>query len=80
MKGGINVVYRVTDVELLDKKIKLSGLKSSFIVQNLGISKQGYYLKKNGKTPFKTAEVYVMCDLLNINDDDEKLAVFSPES
>ena len=67
------------DSELLKKKIKDSGVKTAHISETLGFSRQGFYKKLNGITPFRAAEVYVLCDLLSINDED-KIKIFSPKS
>lgn len=61
---------------LLDKKIEESGLKVSFIIEKLGLSHNGFYKKKNGITPFRASEVYVLCDLLKITDEGEKKLIF----
>lgn len=66
------------NTELLDKKIEESGLKVSFIVEKLGLSHNGFYKKKNGITPFRTSEIYVLCDLLRITDEEEKKLIFMP--
>ena len=66
------------NTELLDKKIDESGLKVSFIVDKLGLSHNGFYKKKNGETPFRASEVYVLCDLLRITDENEKKLIFMP--
>lgn len=68
------------NTQLLDDKITESGLKVSFIIEKLGLSHNGFYKKKNGVTPFRTAEVYVLCDLLRITDPEEKEKIFSPKS
>lgn len=65
------------DTQLLDKRIEESGLKVSFLIEKLGLSPNGFYKKKNGDTPFRTAEVYVLCDLLNISNE-EKGKIFFP--
>ena len=66
------------NTELLDKKIEESGLKVSFIIEKLGLSHNGFYKKKNGVTPFRASEVYVLCDLLRITDEGEKKLIFMP--
>ena len=63
------------DTQLLEDKIKASGLKNSFIIEKLGISAQAYGKKKNNQTPFRVSEVFVICSLLNISDD-EKAEIF----
>jgi len=76
-------MYNVLDVEiqesekfiadgLLEKYILVSGLKISFLCEMLGISKQGLYKKRIGVTPFKAAEIFVLCDLLKINIEDRQ--------
>lgn len=67
------------DTELLEDKISESGLKIDYIVENLGLSRQGFSKKRKGITPFKVAEVYVLCDLLNIENAD-KVKIFYPKS
>ena len=65
------------DTELLDKAIKRSGLKSSFIADTLGISRQAYNKKRLGQISFRKSEVYVMCDLLGL-DKAESMQIFFP--
>jgi ACT domain-containing protein len=64
---------------LLDEKINNSGLKVNYIVESLGISREAFYKKKNGRTPFRKSEIYVICDLLKITNDEEKTKIFYPE-
>ena len=66
------------NTEMLDEKITASGLKVDFIIDKLGLSPNGFYKKKNGKTPFRIAEVYVLCDLLHITDQNERDQIFLP--
>lgn len=61
----------MTDTQLLDDRIKSSGLKIGFIVGKLGISRQAFDRKKKNEIPFRAAEIYVLCDLLNIDDEDK---------
>lgn len=65
------------DTERLDRAIKKSGLKQSFISEKMGISKQALSDKKNGKTAFRQSEVYVMCDLLQLSDEESNQIFFS---
>jgi hypothetical protein len=58
--------------ELLDSYICRSGLKIGYICETLGLSRNGFDKKKNGKTTFRASEVYVLCDLLNIAAEDRK--------
>ena len=65
--------------ELLKEKVVNSGLKTGFIVEKLGLSRQGFYNKLNGYTPFTVPEVYVLCSLLSISDEDS-IKIFYPKS
>lgn len=59
------------NTQLLDARIEQSGLKVGHIVETLGLSRNGFDKKRKGKTPFRTAEIYVLCDLLKLNDADK---------
>ena len=67
------------NTQLLDKAIADSGIKVSFIIKQLGLSPEGFYKKKRGETPFRIAEIYVLCDLLRLTERDKQL-IFYPES
>lgn len=67
------------DKELLGVKIQESGLKIGFICEQLGMSRQGFWKKANGLTPFRVSEVFVLCSLLNISEED-KIKIFYPET
>ncbi|MBR6509616.1 MAG: toxin-antitoxin system, antitoxin component, Xre family protein [Clostridia bacterium] len=62
-----------TNKSLLDEHISKSGLKITFIAEQLGITVQSFGQKRNNITSFKAAEIYVLCDLLNITDDKDKI-------
>ena len=64
--------------ELLEEKISASGLKVGYIVQKLGISAQAFYKKRKGTTPFRASEIFALCLLLKISDD-EKPKIFYPK-
>lgn len=66
------------DTKLLNEAIERSGLQSKFICSKLGVSRQSYNNKRSGRTAFRGSEVYVMCDLLRLNDE-EKTKIFFPE-
>lgn len=65
------------NTQLLDEKIEESGLKLGFIVDTLGLSRQGFDKKRKGITPFKAPEIYVLCDLLKISNT-ERESIFLP--
>lgn len=66
----------MTDVALLDARIKDSGLKKNFIAERLGITPQGFYLKASGKNEFTGSEIQKLCDLLSITAQKEIKAIF----
>lgn len=66
----------MTNVELLDQKVKASGLRTQFIADALGLSRAGLYLKLKGKSFFTTEEVKKLCDLLGIRTLREREAIF----
>lgn len=63
------------NTQLLDEKIDKSGFKVGYLVESLGLSRNGFDKKRKGKTPFRTAEIYVLCDLLKLSES-EKMAIF----
>lgn len=68
----LNIVWKgdntMVNTQLLDEYIENSGLKVGFIVEKLGISRQGFDKKRKGITPFRASEIYVLCDLCRIPD------------
>ena len=64
------------DTQLLDDYIRNSGLRISYICDQLGISRQAFDKKRKGSSAFRQSEVYVMCDLLRITDPVEKTKIF----
>ena len=69
----------MTDVVLLEKKIKESGLKNKAIAEWLGISRTSWYLKRNGKSPLKVKEITILCKMLHITSLREKENIFFAE-
>ena len=66
----------MTNVKMLSAKIKESGLKKSYIAEQLGISRASLISLLNNKVEFKTSQLIVMCRVLNITDDEEVKAIF----
>ena len=66
----------MTNVKLLRKKIDESGYKISYIASRLGITPQGLYLKLNGTNQFKSKEIQILCELLDISDLYEMKSIF----
>ena len=72
MKGNDSMEYihePLVNTELLDEWIEKSGLKTSFICEKLGISKQAFSKKRLGRFAFRVSEMYVICDLCRIPED-----------
>lgn len=63
----------MVNTQLLDAYIEKSGLKIGYICKKLGITRQAFGKKRRGISPFKAAEVYVLCDLCHIADDRDKI-------
>lgn len=66
----------MTNIELLDEKIKKSGKKKGYLAEKLGISRAGFRNLCLGKTQFRTEQVKILCDELNIVNPKEKEAIF----
>ena len=69
----------MVDTQYLDEKIKDSGLKTNFILSKLGITRQAFDFKRKNKRKFRTAEIYVLCDLLKIPNEDREKIFFADE-
>lgn len=67
----------MTNTELLEAKIKASGLKKNYIAEQLGITYQGFYMKLIGKNEFIGSEIQKLTNLLNISDKEIKPIFFS---
>lgn len=58
----------MTNTALLEKLIKDSGLKLSFIAEKVGITRQALHRKIKGLVQFTGPEIKVLCELLNLQD------------
>lgn len=54
----------------LNKRIDGSGIKKVFIIKALGLSKQGFYNKINGLSPFTLDEVKELSNILKLSSKD----------
>lgn len=66
---------------MLDKKrlmgaIVASGMTQKKLAEKIGMSKNTINAKINGKGNFDTEEIDKICDVLNINNDKEKVLIF----
>lgn len=70
----------MTDKAKLEDLITKSGLKKSFIADNLGISRQAFLNKVNNKSLFTSEEIDTLCKLLNVKSLTEKEKIFFAKS
>lgn len=66
--------------DLIKNAISDSGLKLSFIAMKLGISREGFYNKVNGKTEFNVSEINKFCEILNLKDPERDAIFFNNKS
>ena len=66
----------MVNVELLNQKIKDSGLKREYIAEQCGITRTGFYNKANNRTEFTSGEVLKLCQILSITKLTEKESIF----
>lgn len=66
----------MVNTELLNLKIKESGLKKSQLCKAMGITYQAFRLKRNNEFPFTSQEVNTLCELLNIRTMAEMKKIF----
>ena len=66
----------MTNFELLNEKIKLSGKKKEYLAKRLGLSRQGFRNCCKGLAEFKANQVQILCDELGIDELAEKEAIF----
>ena len=67
----------MTNTALLERKIRESGLKRSYLAQKLKLSYYGLQRKIQGKSEFKTGEVQILCEELSINSDEMRVIFFA---
>lgn len=66
----------MVNTELLDVKIKESGIKKSQLCEAMGISYQAFRLKRNNVFKFTSQEVNILCEMLNIRTMAEMKKIF----
>ena len=66
----------MTDTEALKKKMAEHGLKQAYIADRLGLTPYGFANKVNNKTEFKSSEIKLLCEILNITSLREKESIF----
>lgn len=66
----------MTNSKLLREIIDEKGYKLKYIAEKLGLSPYGLQLKIDNKQEFKTSEVAVLCDILEITSLNKKEEIF----
>jgi hypothetical protein len=72
-------VSNMVNTNLLNEKIKSSGLKKDYIAEQIGISRAGFYKKATNGSEFTSGEVTALCKILSINKLTEKESIFFAE-
>lgn len=60
---------KYVDTEKLNESIERSGLKIGYLADSLGLSYQGFRLKRNGVVPFRKLEKDALVSLLGVSND-----------
>lgn len=66
----------MTDIELLQEKIKARGVKLEWLAERMGITRYSLRNKMTGAYQFKQAEIKALCEALDITDPAEIQAIF----
>lgn len=66
----------MVNTNLLNDKIKESGIKKEYIAKQLGITRAGFYKKATNGSEFTIKEVNIICKLLSITKLTEKESIF----
>lgn len=66
----------MTNTKLLRSKISALGLKYVFIAVQMGLSTHSLYRKIENKVEFKASEIQTLCNVLHIDDAEEKEKIF----
>lgn len=66
----------MTNSKLLRALIDEKGLKLKYVAEKLGLSPYGLQLKIDNRQEFKTSEVAVLCDVLEITSLKKKEEIF----
>ena len=61
---------------LLNEKIKQSGLKKSYLAESIGVSRSTFCALLNNKSEFRVSQIQILCALLGIRDDETLRAIF----
>lgn len=67
----------MTNTELLENKIRLSGKKKSYLAEKVGLSLAGFRNCCVNKAEFKSSQISVLCEELSIDTADMMLIFFN---
>lgn len=56
----------MTDTKLLREEIAHSGISISFLSRKMGMTREGFYNKLNGKSEFKASEIAALSTILHL--------------
>jgi transcriptional regulator with XRE-family HTH domain len=66
----------MTNIKLLEEKIRQSGLKKAFIAEKIGVSPNTFSALLSNRAEFKARQIKDICILLDIKDNAEIRAIF----
>lgn len=66
----------MTNTELLEERIRLSGKKKTYLAKKIGLSRQGFRNCRLNISEFTTGQVQILCEELNIDSLEERQAIF----
>ena len=66
----------MTNLKLLEEKIKASGLKKAYIAHKIGVSASTFSALMNNRAEFKASQISAICKILDIQDNAEIRAIF----
>lgn len=70
----------MTNTDLLNDKIKLSGKKKGYLAKKCNLSTAGFYNCCNNKAEWKANQIDVLCSEINIRTLSERQAIFFAKS
>lgn len=70
----------MTNTELLEIKIAISGKKKGYLAKKLGLSRAGFRNCVTNKAEFTASHIKILCDELGITSHKEQQAIFFAEA
>lgn len=67
----------MVNYELLNEKIKASGLKLYAIADACGLTRQGFHNKISGEREFSHSEIVALCDVLRLTPKEREKIFFN---